>query len=146
MSAPYFRPSHNCTVTPSQHPAIPPSPKPTTDGRSSRCDPILTRLMGKRYLQAFDAAQMRIRGTELEKFLITTKGTKSWKRAAGVEAKTAFTGRGRVSKKGPRNVDEIRVGQAGGAKPSKWRVQSTQFREAIRQVRLPGHGDSFFSL
>lgn len=80
-------------------------------------------------LQVFNAAEMRIKGTDLEKF------AKSKGRASG----GGNRGRGAGNRRGgkaaqPRGFDDTPVGGAGGAKASKWRQQSKQFRDALRQV------------
>ncbi len=80
--------------------------------------------------QVFNAAEMRLKGTELEKF------AKSKGRARG----GGGNGRGGGGKARPRGFDDMNtitpVGGAGGAKSSKWRQQSKQFRDALRQVRF----------
>lgn len=76
--------------------------------------------------KVFNAAEMRVKGTELEKYA---------KRNA-----VANGGRGRGRKgKGegkppPRGFDDTPVGGGARAPASKWRQQSSQFRDAIRQV------------
>lgn len=79
-------------------------------------------------LQVFNAAEMRIKGTELEKF------AKSKGRASGGGTGRGTGANGRGGKTRPRGFDDTPVGGAGGAKASKWRQQSKQFRDALRQV------------
>lgn len=87
--------------------------------------------IGTTATQVFDTAQMRTKGTELEKF-------------AKKQGRTGGGGRGGTSRGGgggqaaPRGFDDTPVGRggrAGGKKSSKWRQQSKQFRDALRQVR-----------
>eukprot|EP00752_Nemacystus_decipiens_P005611 g5077.t3 len=76
--------------------------------------------------KVFNAAEMRIKGTELEKFAKSkSKGSSG---GAG--------GNGRGGKTRPRGFDDTPVGGVRGAKSSKWRQQSKQFRDALRQARV----------
>lgn len=75
---------------------------------------------------------MRLKGTELEKF------TKEKGRAGGGGrlGGRGGGGKGRGGRGLPRGFDDTPVGGAAarGAKSSKWRQQSKQFRDALRQV------------
>lgn len=78
-------------------------------------------------LEVFNAAEMRTKGTELEKYVKRQgRGIKVSGKGAGGKNKTRTMS--------SREFDETPVRARGGAKPSKWRQQSSQFREAIRQV------------
>ncbi|CAM9121210.1 unnamed protein product [Ectocarpus sp. 6 AP-2014] len=78
--------------------------------------------------KVFDTAEMRLKGTELEKF------AKEKGRAGG----RGGGGRGRGGRGPPRGFDDTPVGGAAarGARSSKWRQQSKQFRDALRQARV----------
>lgn len=78
-------------------------------------------------LKVFNAAEMRTKGTELEKY-VKNQGRGRKRSAKGTG------GKGRTHTTSSRHLDETPVRAAGGAKSSKWRQQSSQFREAIRQV------------
>ncbi|CAB1119581.1 unnamed protein product [Ectocarpus sp. CCAP 1310/34] len=80
--------------------------------------------------KVFDTAEMRLKGTELEKF------AKEKGRAGG----RGGEGRGRGGRGPPRGYDDTPVGGAAarGARSSKWRQQSKQFRDALRQARVVG--------
>lgn len=71
---------------------------------------------------------MRIKGTELEKY---AKSKGRGRKAVGRGAE----GKGRSHGNSSRSFDETPVNVGGRAKPSKWRQQSSQFRDAIRQVK-----------
>lgn len=110
--------------------------------RTASCfDVPYNTLQPRRYLahdgivKVFNAAEMRIKGTELEKFAKTkgrlgAGGSRNGGRGAGGHrGGKAATARG---------FDDTPVGGGGGggAKSSKWRQQSKQFRDALRQVCL----------
>lgn len=75
---------------------------------------------------------MRVKGTELEKY---TKGNG---RIGGGRGR----GKGRAHAPSLGFDDTPVPGRGGGSKASKWRQQSSQFREAIRQVRIASEGRS----
>lgn len=74
-------------------------------------------------MQVFNSSEMRIKGTELEKF-------------ARNKSKGVNRGKNRPQAT-RRGFDDTPVGGSGmtSGKTSKWRQQSSLFREAIRQVK-----------
>ncbi|CAM9373377.1 unnamed protein product [Ectocarpus fasciculatus] len=87
--------------------------------------------------KVFDTAEMRLKGTELEKFA-KEKGRAGGGGRQGGRGGRGGGGRGRGGKGPPRGFDDTPVGGAAsrGAKSSKWRQQSKQFRDALRQARV----------
>lgn len=82
--------------------------------------------------QVFNAAEMRIRGTELEKFAASKARSRKDMVRKGAARSARGSGAGRAHK-----ADSIPVGGTAATKSSKWRAQSSQLREAIRQVSSP---------
>ncbi|KAG5189921.1 hypothetical protein JKP88DRAFT_352953 [Tribonema minus] len=80
--------------------------------------------------KAFDAAKMRVAGTEMAEFTAKTPSGRGSAAAAARRAASAASARGGAT------GDDQPVAGNGGAKSAKWRQQSAAFREAIRSARM----------